>query len=158
LKWTNGTIRDVVIKPINKASDSRGWLSELYRNDDVTPDLMPAMGYISITIPGIARGPHEHITQTDTFCFPGPGIFRITLWDRRSSSPTFGTMQTLEAGESNPCTLIVPPGIVHGYRNISNTDAMVLNFPNRLYRGPGKKEEVDEIRYENDPNHEFVLA
>ena len=31
---------------------------------------------------------------------------------------------------------------------------MVLNYPDRLYKGSGKKEEVDEIRHE-DKEDEF---
>jgi len=33
---------------------------------------------------------------------------------------------------------------------------MVLNYPDKLYRGQGKKEEVDEIRHE-DKEDEFYL-
>ena len=33
---------------------------------------------------------------------------------------------------------------------------MVLNYPDKLYRGWGKKEEVDEIRHE-DKEDEFYL-
>jgi hypothetical protein len=28
---------------------------------------------------------------------------------------------------------------------------MVINCPNRLFMGAGKKEEIDEIRHEDDP-------
>ena len=34
---------------------------------------------------------------------------------------------------------------------------MVVNLPNRLYAGQGKKEPVDEIRHEADPQSIFVL-
>jgi hypothetical protein len=34
---------------------------------------------------------------------------------------------------------------------------MVINCANRLYKGPGRKEDVDEIRYENDPECPFRL-
>jgi dTDP-4-dehydrorhamnose 3,5-epimerase len=50
----------------------------------------------------------------------------------------------------------VPPGVVHGYINISDRDGMVLNYPDKLYKGWGKKEEVDEIRHE-DKEDEFYL-
>jgi dTDP-4-dehydrorhamnose 3,5-epimerase len=29
---------------------------------------------------------------------------------------------------------------------------MVINCPNRLFMGEGKKEEIDEIRHEDDPD------
>ena len=54
--------------------------------------------------------------------------------------------------------VIIPPGVVQGYRNISATGrGMVLNFPNRLYRGWGRKEEVDEIRHEDEKESPFIL-
>ena len=48
------------------------------------------MAYISQTLPGIVRGPHEHNDQTDYFAFIGPSDFELTLWDARAESPTFG--------------------------------------------------------------------
>jgi dTDP-4-dehydrorhamnose 3,5-epimerase len=44
--------------------------------------------------------------------------------------------------------VVVPPGVVHGYKNVGSADAFVLNFPNQLYAGTGKTEPVDEIRHE----------
>jgi dTDP-4-dehydrorhamnose 3,5-epimerase len=60
-------------------------------------------------------------------------------------------------GIDNPMRVIVPPGVVHGYINISNVDGYVLNFPNKLYAGKRKKEPVDEIRHENSEFKEFVI-
>jgi dTDP-4-dehydrorhamnose 3,5-epimerase len=40
--------------------------------------------------------------------------------------------------------------VVHAYQNVGDIDGIVINCPNRLYRGAGRKEEVDEIRHEND--------
>ena len=63
----------------------------------------------------------------------------------------------LNAGKDNPISVIVPPGIVHGYKNISKVEeGMVLNYPDRLYRSWDRKEEVDEIRHE-DKEDEFYL-
>ena len=49
------------------------------------------MAYVSVTKPGVIRGPHEHVNQTDMFVFVGPGEFELHLWDRRESSPTKGS-------------------------------------------------------------------
>jgi dTDP-4-dehydrorhamnose 3,5-epimerase len=51
-------------------------------------------------------------------------------------------------GESHPCTVIVPPGVVHGYKCVSKSPATSINFPDKLYKGVAKKEEIDEIRWE----------
>ena len=46
-------------------TDPRGWLGELFRNDLVPPQFHPVMAYVSMTKPGVARGPHEHVDQAD---------------------------------------------------------------------------------------------
>jgi dTDP-4-dehydrorhamnose 3,5-epimerase len=115
------------------------------------------MSYISITHPGIARGPHEHVYQTDIFGFIGPSEFRLYLWDNRNKSVSFMTRQTVIAGEKNPVRVIIPPGVVHAYKNIGNESGMVVNYPNQLFAGHGKKEKVDEIRHESDPASIFIL-
>jgi dTDP-4-dehydrorhamnose 3,5-epimerase len=53
--------------------------------------------------------------------------------------------------------VIVPKGVVHAYRNTGPGIGIVINCPNRLYLGPGKQEEVDEIRHEDDPHTIFRL-
>ena len=59
-------------------------------------------------------------------------------------------------GEENAFLVIVPPGVVHAYENIGEQDAFILNFPDKLYAGKGKKEPVDEIRHE-EIHSEFKL-
>ena len=53
--------------------------------------------------------------------------------------------------------LIIPPGVVHAYKNVGGAAGIVFNCPNRLYKGPGRKEPVDEIRHEEDPDSRFRL-
>lgn len=149
-----GNIKDVVIKGLVKNTDSRGWLIELFRNDEIDENIFPAMSYISMTNPEIVRGPHEHFEQTDYFCFVG-FPFRLMLWDNRKESDTYCNKMILEINDNDHKIVIVPPGVVHAYKNIGKGPGYVFNFPNRLYAGPGKKDKVDEIRYENDPNSPF---
>ena len=157
MNFKKGDIEGVLIKKLTKYTDERGYLVETFREVTLPDRLKPAMSYISYTKPRIARGPHEHKKQTDIFCFTGPGNFRIKLWDNRKESKTFGYCMEIIGGEDNPIRVIVPPGVVHGYKNISEgVDGMVLNYPDKLYRGWDKKEEVDEIRHE-DKEDEFYL-
>jgi len=150
-------ISGVICQPLVLFNDQRGWLAEIYRQDELAPEHFPVMAYISVTEPGMARGPHAHREQTDMFCFAGPGDFRVVLWDDRADSPTLGVRQEFRLGESRPAVLIVPPGVVHGYKNIGERPGLVGNFANRLYRGPGRREPVDEIRFEDDPTASFRL-
>jgi dTDP-4-dehydrorhamnose 3,5-epimerase len=144
------SIEGVHVIKLVKHNDERGFLVETFRTDSLPQALQPVMSYISYTEPGVGRGPHEHESQTDIFAFVGPGNFKIYLWDNRCNSTTFRNRMIVVAGLDNPATVIVPPGVVHAYRNISKTDqGMVLNYPDRLYAGWGKKEPVDEIRHEH---------
>jgi len=145
----------VVVKKIMKNEDNRGWLAEIFRNDELNFDM--AMAYVSLTNPGIIRGPHEHVAQSDCFVFLGPGSFRLYLWDRRDSSPTKGEALEIEVGENNPTLVIVPPGVVHGYKCISDIPALSINLPDKLYKGEGKKEEIDEIRWEQVKNSPYII-
>ena len=148
-------IEGVIIKKIAKNSDSRGWLAEIYRQDEL--NYLPAMSYISLTKPEVIRGPHEHKFQSDCFVFIGPGDFTLHLWDNRTGSITNGEYLKIMAGENNPIMVIVPPGVVHGYKCVSEAEGWCVNLPDKLYRGEGKKEEVDEIRWENDNSAPYKI-
>lgn len=133
------------IKELKVYKDHRGWLAEILREDE--SEFRPVMSYLSMTKPGLLRGPHEHEEQTDYFCFIGR--FRLYLWDNRKTSGTYLEKKVIDTSDI-PTVVTVPPGIVHAYRNMGSDNGLVLNLPDRLYMGPGKKGPVDEIRHEDD--------
>ena len=133
------------IRELKVNEDHRGWLAEILREDE--SEFRPVMSYLSMTKPGLLRGPHEHEEQTDFFCFIGR--FRLYLWDNRKTSGTYLEKKVIDTS-GVPTVVTVPPGIVHAYKNMDSNDGLVINLPDRLYMGPGKKEPVDEIRHEDD--------
>jgi dTDP-4-dehydrorhamnose 3,5-epimerase len=155
--FSDGDIHDVLVYELMKIHDDRGWLAEIFRQDWLPAEFHPRMSYVSMTAPGVERGPHEHIEQADLFCFIGPSDFKLVMWDPRPTSPTAGMRMTLFAGQSEPKAIIVPSGVVHAYRNVGNDAGIVINCPNRLYKGEGKTDEVDEIRHEDDPGTIFKI-
>lgn len=155
--FKDGIIDGIIIKDLVKNSDNRGWLMELFRRDVIDENIYPDMSYISLTHPGIVRGPHEHIEQTDYFCFIGYSFFRLFLWDNREDSDTYMNKMVLDIDEHVPKIVIIPPKVVHAYKNIGNGPGLVINFPDKLYAGWGKKGKVDEIRYENDLDGPFKI-
>ena len=158
IEWEKGQIDGVLLNKLTKIIDQRGFLCETFRADELIQDLQPVMSYVSYTEPGFTRGPHEHFEQTDMFAILGPANFMVRLWDNRKNSKTYGCYMEAYAGIDNPLLVIIPPGVVHGYKNISALErGMVINYPNRLYRGWEKKEEVDEIRYEADSQSPFKM-
>src|SRR3989344_2241965 len=108
-------IKGVIMRKIERFEDKRGWLSEIYRND-VNREIRPLMCYVSYTNFNKVRGPHEHKKQSDFFIFLGPGDFELYLWDNRKNSRSHGKKMKIKAGEKNKLSILVPPGVVHGYK------------------------------------------
>lgn len=173
IDWIPGSrIEGVTANPIGQFGDDRGWLSELWRSDESlgggAASPLPVMGYVSMTKAGMARGPHEHVHQTDIFVFL-TGRWKVRLWDNRVGSPTHLTVMDIQIEDSRlmkisipPMRIVVPPGVVHAYANVAIRgsygiagcqEGMVLNFPDKLYRGVGKQEPPDEIRHEGNPTY-----
>ncbi len=140
------------VRELSIYEDSRGWLGEIIREDEAT--FKPLMTYLSMTKPGFVRGPHEHREQTDFFCLIGR--FRLYFWDNRKTSTSYKKKETMDTSEI-PVIAVVPPGIVHAYKNIGTSNGYVINLPDKLYKGRGKTQKVDEIRYENDPDNPYKV-
>ena len=140
------------IRELTVHKDRRGWLAEIIRDDETA--YRPVMSYLSMTSPGLFRGPHEHRDQADFFCFIGK--FRLYVWDNRKDSPTYLKKKVIDT-KGIPTVVIVPAGIVHAYKNIGSSDGLVINMPDRLFMGEGKAEPVDEIRHEDDPSSPFQI-
>ena len=85
------------------------------------------------------------------------GAVHSVLVDARPDSPTFRNVMTLVVGADNPTAVLVPKGVVHAYQNIGSGDGIVINCPNRLYMGEQRREPIDEIRHEDDPETIFRM-
>jgi dTDP-4-dehydrorhamnose 3,5-epimerase len=138
-----------IVIDLKKYKDERGYSVELWRTDELPNWFMPLQSYFSMTLPGITRGPHSHLTQADAFTFVGPGNFYFYIWDQKDNYDRY------YVGEERPKLIIVPPRIIHAYKNISNVPGIVINSPNQLYKGWDRRGYVDEIRHENDPNSPY---
>lgn len=158
MTFRDGEITGVQVRRFPLHRDIRGWLLELFRSDELPEGFSPAMAYISQTNPGVQRGPHEHRTQSDFLCFVGPSRFHVMLWDARKDSPTFKNRMSFMGGEEDPVGVLVPPGVVHAYRNVGSEAGYVVNIPDTLYAGAGRREPVDEIRHERDPQTPYVYS
>ena len=156
MKFTPGRVDDVMVRPLRKFVDADGWSCEFWRSDQMH-EFQPEMGRITQSEPGRVRGPHEHEEQTDYFCFMGPGNFKFYVWDNRPESPTYGQSQTFYMGQDEPATILVPPGVVHAYKNISSTPGILFNSPDKLYGGPHYSKEIDEIDHAGVEDSPFVV-
>jgi len=159
MKFKKGEIEGVIVKELVSFGDERGFLIETYRKDFLPEYPMPVMSVISYTKPGIVRGPNVHKKQNDIFCFFGPGDFLIRLWDDRKESKTYGNVMDIFAGEKKQIIFTVPAGVVHGYKNISQSEeGLGISYADQLYKGWDKKEPADKIRYDDGKPTPFTIG
>ena len=124
-------IEGVVVKKLKPIADERGQLMEILRSDE---EIFRKFGqvYITTAYPGVVKGWHYHAKQTDFFtCIAG--MMKLVLYDRREGSKTRGEVNEFFMGEQNPALVAIPPGVTHGFKCISLTEAIVVNVPTEAY-------------------------
>lgn len=137
-------IDGVEVKQLRTFADERGSLTEILRRDD---PIFEGFGqcYFSISYPGVIRGWHYHEKQTDYFtCVHG--MIKVPLYDRREGSPTYGEINEFFIGDENRIVVKIPPGVLHGFKNIGMTPCILINFPTEPYN----REDPDELRIPYD--------
>lgn len=115
--------------------DDRGYFMEVLRVgkglagyfDPATTQVSTALSY-----PGTIKAFHFHLHQTDCWQ-PVAGMFQVVLVDLREESPTFGKRNTFYLGQLRPWQLIIPPGVGHGYKIISQDPAVLVYVTNQFY-------------------------
>lgn len=133
-------IEGVKTKNLRVIPDERGRLMEILRCDD---EIFIKFGqaYITTAYPGVVKAWHYHKKQTDSFVVV-KGMMKVVLYDNREGSPTKGEVNEFFMGIHNFILLQIPPYVCHGFKCISEEEAMVVNFPTEPYN----YEEPDEFR------------
>jgi dTDP-4-dehydrorhamnose 3,5-epimerase len=146
-----GNIDGVRIKTIKKFCDDRGFICEVFRDDE---DYMPKpclQTSFTVTYPGVVKAFHWHKEQWD-YWFVMSGMARIVLHDMRDGSPTKGQTQVICAGTHNPLAVAIPPKVAHGYQVLGNEPVMLFYHTSEVYN----RENPDEERLPwNDPSIGF---
>lgn len=124
-------IDGVKTKKLKPIPDERGRLMEILRNDD---DLFVKFGqvYVTTAYPGVVKAWHYHKVQTDHFAVVH-GMMKIVLYDGRKNSLTFGQVNEFIVGVHNPVLVQIPPMVIHGFKCISEHEAIVINCPTEVY-------------------------
>lgn len=140
-------IDGVKIKKLSVIPDERGRLMEILRSSD---DLFIKFGqlYMTSAYPGVVKGWHYHKVQTDNFAVV-KGMMKVVLYDGRKDSATLGKVNEFFMGIHNSLLLQIPPYVFHGFKCISEEDAIVINCPTEVY----DYDNPDEFRihpYNND--------
>lgn len=133
-------IAGVRIRPLQAHCDERGRLVELLRLD--WPEFRKfGQAYLTTAYPGVVKGWHYHKKQMDSFvCIRG--MMKIVIYDGRPTSPTKGCINEFFVGEHNLMLVQIPPDVYHGFKCISEYEAMIVNIPTETYN----YKEPDEYR------------
>ena len=117
-----------------------GIFMEVLRDDD---KLMSKFGQSNYTVAncGTIKAFHWHRMQDDLW-FVASGKAVIVLHDQRKNSKTFGETQTISAGENNWKLVLIPVGVVHGYKVISKEPCGLFYHVTKSYN----REKPDEER------------
>lgn len=141
-------IAGVIVKNLRVIADERGRLMEILRCDD---QMFSRFGqvYMTTAYPGVVKGWHYHARQADNMAVV-QGMMKIVLYDGREGSPTAGEVNEFFAGVYNPLLIHIPPLVYHGFKCISEHEAIVVNVPTEPYN----YEEPDEFRV--DPHNNEI--
>lgn len=148
-------IDGVQVKKLRVIPDERGFLMEMLRSDD---PLFKNFGQVYMTVgyPGVVKGWHYHLKQTDYF-IAVKGMMKVALYDRREGSPTKGEVNEFFMGDQNPILLVIPPEVAHGFKAVGTEPAFLLNVPTEVYN----YDEPDEYRipaHDNDIPYDWGLV
>jgi dTDP-4-dehydrorhamnose 3,5-epimerase len=141
-------IEGVKVKKLKVIPDERGRLMEMLRCDD---DFFAKFGqaYMTAAYPGVVKGWHYHKIQADNMTII-KGMMKIVLYDDRSNSKTYKEINEFFVGEHNPALIHIPAGILHGFKCISEVEAICINVPTEPYN----YEKPDEYRV--DPHSKEI--
>jgi len=124
-------IDGVKTKVLRVIPDERGRVMEILRADD---EFFLKFGqvYITTTYPQAVKAWHLHKTQFDHIAVV-KGMIKLVLYDPREDSPTKGKIHEFFIGIHNPLLVQVPNGIYHGWKCISEEEAIIINIPTEVY-------------------------
>lgn len=124
-------IEGVKTRKLRVIPDERGYLMEMLRSDWEEYEKFGQV-YVTAVYPGVVKGWHYHKIQTDHFiCLQG--MAKVVLYDGREGSPTWGEINEFFIGSLNPMLIKIPPGVMHGFKGISQEIALIVNVPTELY-------------------------
>ncbi len=123
-----------------------GFLMEILRSDD---EFFRKFGQSTMTVAyqGTIKGFHLHERQDDLW-FAATGKIMVVLHDLRASSQTYKQTNVLYAGQDDYKLIVIPVGVAHGYKVLSQEPVLMIYFTSEAYN----PENPDEKRLPyNDP-------
>lgn len=123
------TINGIKSKELKALLDGRGEVTELWSAPWIEKEgfVRCEHAYQSATDYGVVKCWHLHAIHTDQFTVTR-GKIQVVCVDVRTGSPTFGVVNSFVFGTHRPLLLMIPPGILHGWKSLSHPEVIVVNF------------------------------
>ena len=124
-------IEGVKVKKLKVIPDERGRLMEIFRSDDEAFEKFGQV-YMTTVYKGIVKAWHYHHIQRDNFaCIKGK--IRLGLYDAREGSSTYKQTDEFIMSLEEPILVSIPPNVYHGFKGLSDEEAIVINTPTEPY-------------------------
>ncbi|MEX1024079.1 MAG: dTDP-4-dehydrorhamnose 3,5-epimerase family protein [Planctomycetota bacterium] len=126
------SINGLEIQSLRRFNDDGGSMTELARLDE--GNLAGLDGFVarqmnfSTMDPQAIKAFHLHTRQTDVWFVPPSSKMLLVVGDVRQGSATEGLVQRLVLGDGKSFLVRIPPGVAHGVKNLSATDAGIIVY------------------------------
>lgn len=123
----------VKIKPIQEIPNQEGCIQHMLRCDEA--EFFSGFGeiYFSFINPGVIKGWHRHSEQTSAVsCVRGH--IQLMVYDGRR-------LQEIRIGPGDRKLVVIPPGVLYGWKNLGNEPAILANCASHPY-DPAKSEKL----------------
>ena len=118
-------IDGVVVKPLRRIPDERGFILHMLRSDDPEFEKFGEI-YFSAIYPNAIKAWHLHKEMTLNYAVV-VGMIKLVLYDDREGSPTKGELQELFIGQENYQLVKIPPYVWNGFKAAGDQMALVAN-------------------------------
>jgi dTDP-4-dehydrorhamnose 3,5-epimerase-like enzyme len=109
------------IEGVKTHRDARGALFEPLTDDELRAQRNV---HVVLTQPHEVRGNHVHATATETTTVVGPCLVRLK---------EEGVVRDIEIPAGEIRRLIIPPGVVHAFRNTGDAPMVLVSFSTNLH-------------------------
>jgi dTDP-4-dehydrorhamnose 3,5-epimerase len=118
-------IDGVIIKPLRRIPDERGYIMHMLRSNDPEFEQFGEI-YFSTIYPGAIKAWHLHKEMTLNYSVVS-GTIKLVLYDSREDSPTKGELQEIFLGRENYQLVKIPPFIWNGFKGVGTDMAILAN-------------------------------
>jgi dTDP-4-dehydrorhamnose 3,5-epimerase-like enzyme len=125
--------RAATVQSVKTHRDARGALFEPLTDAELQSQKNV---HVVLTQPGEVRGNHVHSTAVETTTVVGPCLVRLK---------EEGTIRDIGVAAGEILRLVIPPGVVHAFRNTGDAAMVLVSFSTNLHDPAGADTQREQI-------------